>query len=188
MAHTATKEDQKRGLPHSLFLLIVSDDNKSRQPSDIDKVASAEIPDSAANPELYNIVTRHMFHGPCGPVNQTRPCMVSTGQVGKICDEHFPKEFQMDTVMTNGMYPEYRRKSLEDGGRTHKMKVRGQHFRLNNRCIIPYNPFLSLKYNAHINVEVVISVSCVKYLYKYTCKDSDHVMIRLANGDERHHK
>jgi hypothetical protein len=65
------------------------------------------------------------------------------------------------------------------------MRVRGQDFTVDNRWIVPYNPFLSLKYNAHINIEVVIRFSCVKYLYKYTCQGSDRVMVRLANGQER---
>ena len=56
---------------------------------------------------------------------------------------------------------------------------------LDNSWVVPYNPFLSLKYNAHINVEVVHSVSAVKYLYKYITKGSDHVMMRLSNGQER---
>ena len=56
---------------------------------------------------------------------------------------------------------------------------------LDNSWVVPYNPFLSLKYNAHINVEVVHSVSAVKYLYKYITKGSDHVMMRLSNGQEK---
>ncbi len=197
-AYTAMKEDQKRGLPHSHILLIMADADKPRVPSDIDRVVCTEIPDSTKNPELYNIVTKHMCHGPCGPVNPHSPCMASNDQI-KTCQKHFPKDFQTHTVLTNGTYPDYRRRSPEDGGRTHKMtvktrefdtatnkmKVKSQEFTADNRWIVPYNPFLSLKYNAHLNVEVVISVSCVKYLYKYTCKGSDKVMVRLANGEER---
>ena len=39
-----------------------------------------------------------------------------------------------------------------------------------NRWVIPYNPSLLLKYNAHINVEICSTVSAVKYLYKYVQK------------------
>ena len=46
--------------------------------------------------------------------------------------------------------------------------------------MIIHNPSMVI-----LNVEVVISVSCVKYLYKYTCKGSDRVMVRLASGEEK---
>ncbi len=76
------------------------------------------------------------------------------------------------------MYVGYRRRSPENGGRTHQMKVQGQDFIADNCWIVPYSPFLSLKHNTHINVEIVISVSCVKYLYKCICKGSDRVMMK----------
>jgi hypothetical protein len=87
--------------------------------------------------------------------------------------------------MSDGMYPTYRRRSPEDGGRTHTITIRGQKFTADNRWVVPYNPFLSLKYNAHINVEAVISVSCVKYLYKYTCKGSDRIVVQLSGDVQR---
>lgn len=125
-----------------------------------------------------------MIHGPCGQVNPNSPCMDTTS-CGKVCQKQLPREFIQHTVLANATYPHYRRRSQQHGGRTHLLKVQGQNFTVDNRWIVPYSPFLSLKYNAHINVEVVISVSCVKYLYKYTCKGSDKVMVRLANGDEK---
>ncbi len=103
----------------------------------------------------------------------------------RMCVENtFPLEFQNHTTMQSAMYPEYRRRSPENGGRTHQIKARGQDFIADNRWIVPYSPFLSLKYSVHINVEIVISVSCVKYLYKYTCKGSDRVMVNLANRNQ----
>ena len=39
--------------------------------------------------------------------------------------------------------------------------------------MVPYNPFLLLKYNAHINVELCSTVKSVKYLYKYIYKGYD---------------
>ncbi len=40
-------------------------------------------------------------------------------------------------------------------------------FAFDNRWVVPYNPYLSLFFNCHINVEVCSSVAAVKYLYKY---------------------
>jgi hypothetical protein len=39
--------------------------------------------------------------------------------------------------------------------------------------VVPYNPYLSLFFNCHINVEVCTSVAAVKYLYKYVYKGHD---------------
>ena len=52
-AFTAMKEDQKRGLPHCHILIILCDEDKPREPNDIDRIVSAEIPDREVNPRLW---------------------------------------------------------------------------------------------------------------------------------------
>ncbi|XP_014775823.1 uncharacterized protein LOC106873110 [Octopus bimaculoides] len=47
---------------------------------------------------------------------------------------------------------------------------------VNNSWIVPYNPYLTIKYNTHINVEVVHFVQAVKYLYKYITKGQDRII------------
>ncbi|GBM91220.1 hypothetical protein AVEN_211511-1 [Araneus ventricosus] len=42
-------------------------------------------------------------------------------------------------------------------------------------------PWLSKKFNAHINVEVCASIKSVKYLYKYVYKGHDAASIRFEN-------
>ena len=44
---------------------------------------------------------------------------------------------------------------------------------------MPYSPYLLLKYQCHINVEVCLSVRGVKYLYKYVHKGPDRAMVAL---------
>jgi hypothetical protein len=39
--------------------------------------------------------------------------------------------------------------------------------------VVPYNPYLSLLFNCHINVEVYTSVAAIKYLHKYVYKGHD---------------
>jgi hypothetical protein len=48
-----------------------------------------------------------------------------------------------------------------------------------NRIVVPYSPYLSLKFNCHINVEIVQSIRSIKYLFKYTHKGPDKANIKL---------
>ncbi|GFW48877.1 helitron_like_N domain-containing protein [Trichonephila clavipes] len=67
-----TIERQKRGLPHAHILVWLKD---RIRPEEIDQIISAEIPDPLIDQELFDIVTKHMIHGPCGAFNMTSPCI-----------------------------------------------------------------------------------------------------------------
>ena len=67
-------------------------------------------------------------------------------------------------------YPIYRRREII-GEERRKVKVKGVW--LDNRSVVPYNPYLSKRYNAHINVEICSSISAFKYLFKYVYKGGD---------------
>ena len=63
---------------------------------------------------------------------------------------------------------------------------RGAHTRTANaQWIVPHNRFLLLKYGSHLNVELVSSVSSVKYLYKYVQKGPDRAMVSVVSRRER---
>ena len=47
---------------------------------------------------------------------------------------------------------------------------------------MPYNPYLTKKYNAHINVEVCSSVKAIKYLFKYVYKGYDCANIEFKEN------
>ena len=164
-------EYQKRGLPHAHILLWLSNESMLRTPEDIDTLISAEIPDPVANPDLHDIVTKCMVHGPCGTANPGAPCMADG-----MCTKEFPKAFQEETVLNSDGYPLYRRpnngRNIEKGGVI-----------LDNRWVVPYCPFLSLKYNAHINVEACTSIKSVKYIFKYVYKGYDCANIERTEVD-----
>lgn len=141
----------------------------------IDKLVSAEIPDKNVNPRLHEFVTKHMVHGPCGVINPNSPCMKD----GK-CTKDFPKKFQKETVANLDGYPRYRR---INNGRTEM--VRGKV--IDNRWIVPYNQYLTLKFNCHINVEVCASVKSVKYLFKYVYKGHDCANVEIRVHDILEH-
>lgn len=60
------------GLPHVHLLLWLK---TSIRPDTIDSIISAELPDPNEDPQLYEIVSKHMIHGPCGLYNTKAPCM-----------------------------------------------------------------------------------------------------------------
>ncbi|XP_058123126.1 uncharacterized protein LOC131285214 [Anopheles ziemanni] len=160
-------EFQKRGLLHAHLLLILGDDDKPQTPDDYDKFVSAEIPDPA-NEQLYHTVMRCMMQGPCGSFNQQSPCMKDG-----VCSKRYPKSFRDQTHATENGYPGYRRR---DNGRTVIVK----RVALDNRHVVPYNPWLLHKYDCHFNVEVCTSITGVKYLYKYIFKGNDRAAVSLG--------
>ena len=187
VAYTAVVEFQKRGLPHVHIVVTLADSSRPRTPEEVDKIVSAEIPDRASNPRLYDIVTTNNLHGPCGNVNRGSVCMVGEGQERK-CSKSFPKPLCAQTVLSETNYPQYRRRSPEDGGQIHQKNIGTTAnpilFDMDNSWVVPYNPYLSLRYNSHINVEIVYSVQCVKYLFKYITKGQDRVVFDLSQADE----
>lgn len=152
--------------------------NKIR-PEEIDKIISAEIPDKDIDPELYDIVTTNMIHGPCGSINMHSPCMDN----GK-CTKRFPKDLISDTITGNDGYPLYRRRSTENGGHSFKKTLRQNNFEIDNRWIVPYSPILSKTYKAHINVEFCSSVKSIKYICKYVNKGSDMAVFAVQSVNE----
>ena len=53
---------------------------------------------------------------------------------------------------------------------------------MNNRDFVPYCPYLTKKYDAHINVEVVSSIRLVKYMNKYVYKGHDRANVDVADA------
>lgn len=43
-------------------------------------------------------------------------------------------------------------------------------YRVTNQDVVPYNPYLLNRFNAHINVELCTSLGSIKYLFMYIHK------------------
>ena len=130
-------EWQKRGLPHCHSLIWLK---QKLRPDQIDDVISAEVPDKNTDPQLYSIVTKHMIHGICGPLNPNAPFMKD----GR-CSEKYPYAFQEQTCTSEDGYPPYRRRSPSNGG--HSFIIERGRFHgavIDNSRVVPYSPVLLL--------------------------------------------
>lgn len=155
------------------MLFILEEQSKLKEPEVVDSVVCAEIPDND-DPELLEIIKTCMLHGPCGDYNKRAPCMEDEKGMLK-CTKKFPKEFAERTDVNVNGYPIYRR-------RNDQRKVFVRNAELDNRWVVPYNPFLTRKYQAHINVEVCSSVQSVKYIFKYIYKGHDAAVVQVNEG------
>ena len=166
-----TIEWQKRGLPHAHILLWVTPDDKPRA-EDVDMCVCAELPDPETDPNLHAIVCAKMVHGPCGVLNQQSVCMKD----GR-CTVGYPKLYQEATVLPERGYPQYRRRCPDNGGR----QAPGRNgVEIDNRWIVPYNPYILRSIDAHVNVEVIThATNAIRYCIKYITKGSDQMMFAV---------
>ena len=114
VARVWTIEFQKRGLPHIHMIIFLHRDSKLHTPDNIDTLLSAEFPDEEEEPELFELVKKHMVHTPCGPNNPTAPCMKD----GK-CSKGFPKPFREETTINEDSYTNLRRRNT---GKTYQVR------------------------------------------------------------------
>ena len=169
VAYSSVIEFQKRGLPHAHITVTLEE--KGYITETPDSFISAQIPDQVANPVLYEKVAAHMVHGPCGTLNTRSPCMKDGTCIKKYPKRFFEEvihSFCEETHVPEEGYCEYARPN--NGRLIHKNRKQ-----LHNGFIVPHNPYLLVKYDCHINVEICSTSMAVKYLYKYMNKGSDRI-------------
>jgi hypothetical protein len=159
------KEYQKRGLPHWHCIFWLNERDKFATVDDVDRFIRADIPDPEVEPELYRLVCLYHLHGPC---TRNMACMKNSEE----CSKKYPKPYSPITRIRPGCFPNYRRVR---NGRIVMRRGRA----LTNQNVVPYNPYLLLKYQCHINVEVVSFLMCLMYIFKYVCKGNDRVAIQM---------
>ena len=170
-------EFQKRGLPHAHIVVILAAADRPRTAAHIDKMTTAELPPAPAeddvSPEavvrrrLRELVLKHMVHNDCsGEKGRTCPCWNAAKQ---RCSGNFPFDFcPSTTVGDEHSKSAYRRR--QGAAWTH---VDSAGRRITNQWVVPYNAALLLKYECHINFEVVTAEHAIKYLFKYCFKGAD---------------
>merc|ERR1712020_346428 len=103
----------------------------------------------------------------------------ANGEVTEVCHKSFPKQCIKHTLWDTEMsYACYRRRSPAQGGNEAYHNRR----ELDNRWVVPYSPYLLLRYNCHINLEICVSAKATKYLYKYVHKGGDRAMMRVDDN------
>jgi hypothetical protein len=115
-----------------------------------------------------------MIHGPCGIPGTYSPCIKDNH-----CSKRYPKKFVDKTSFDESGYPIYRRRNLG-------VTVLKKGVVLDNRSVVPYNPYLIMKYQAHVNIELCNKSNCIKYLFKYITKGVDRVTASIEVGNEEH--
>ncbi|XP_057763584.1 uncharacterized protein LOC130984698 [Arachis stenosperma] len=158
-----TIEFQKRGLPHAHMLLWLNGESNLQSVEIVDEFICAELPNPQKFPSLYNVVSKYMIHGPCGLLRPSSPCMKD----GK-CSKFYLKRFVDQTSFDEDGYPIYRRRNMG-------VTVKINDVDIDNRFVVPYNPLLLMKYQAHINLEFCNKSNVIKYLFKYINKGPDWV-------------
>lgn len=189
VAHVAVIEFQKRGAPHMHLLFWI--ENFDETPQNIDNVISAEIPPEGApgskERELHELVMKHMIHGPCGDGFRNNLSCMKNSKNGK-CGRNFPKSDDVVTSVGDGCFPNYRRRSPQEGGNTGTKYIRGSETTISNRWVVAYNAYLLLKFKCHINIEYCHTVASIKYLFLYHFKGEDMVTVEgLDRADEIHY-
>ncbi len=116
-----------------------------------------------------------MMHRKCGRGTK-QPCMKDN-----CCSKNFPKPYNKITKTNEDGFPEMRRRKPEEDGNSW-INYKGECY--TNEDVVPYNPYLLMKYQCHINVEVCSTIKAVKYLFKYVYKGSDRATVKIGAQKE----
>jgi hypothetical protein len=157
-------EMQMRGLPHAHIVFKIEGDGPVQGP-EIDSVIWAVIPSpDLADGRLRKLVLQHMIHGPCGTDYRT-DFLCWDSQKG-YCTKFFPKPASPTTHVDERGFVQYRRDYDNKG----LVSARNRNIEVHDGWVVPYNPALLLKYEAHINLELASTRRVIKYLFKYLMK------------------
>ena len=130
---------------------------------------SAELPPLEDEPEIHNLISKFMIHGPCGLINSSSSCMKNNK-----CSKYYPKKYQPETYIDSNGFAIYKRRDNSKFTMKNDIKI-------DNRFIVPHNKQLIYKYEAHICVEYCCRTLMIKYLFKYISKETDRIRVVIHN-------
>lgn len=143
-------EFQRRGLPHAHILVKFG--CNCINPTDIDAVISAEVPDDPVDMQLVRQYMMHNHPSPDRPPSTYCQLVSATG--ARQCHFNYPKPLQPQTTINNEGRVQYRRRRPGD------------------EMVVPHCLVLIRRFQCHINVEVTNSSHLFQYAFKYIHKGS----------------
>ncbi len=123
-----------------------------------------------------------MIHESCEIANFLEICMIRTAIDNHICFKHYSRSFLKFIVVEKNEYSKYRRRNDE---RTWIVSLlEDRIFTFDNRWIVSYNSYLSLRYKIYINVKICKIIKIIQYVHKYVYKNDDQTILQIDENDE----
>nr|XP_025652080.1 uncharacterized protein LOC112748088 [Arachis hypogaea] len=94
--------------------------------------------------------------------------------------KYFPKKFRSCAVIDVAKFPKYKRPG-------NCCTITKRNVIIDNSFIVPYNPYLLLRYGCHINIEHTCQTFAIKYLFKHVYKGNDRVVDEIQNYYDCHY-
>ncbi|CAN0190580.1 unnamed protein product [Ectocarpus fasciculatus] len=131
--HLSVIEFQKRGMPHC-HIVIKYRGLSSEARHEVDKWIWTNLPDERiAGGKLREKVIKYMVHRKCGNFNPNAPCMTTDKNTNrKYCSKHYPQPFR-EQFGTNSATATITQKNGDN---------KYVQTEIDNRYIVPYNPYL----------------------------------------------
>jgi hypothetical protein len=164
---------QKRELSHIHLLIFLRSKNRFLILKRIDDIVCAKLSNSVLNfDEIFrDIIQEQMIHKSCEVANFFEICMIRIAIDNHICFKHYSRSFLKFIVVKKNEYSKYKRRNDE---RTWIVSLlEDRIFTFDNRWIVSYNLYLSLRYKTYINMKICTIVKIIQYVHKYVYKSDD---------------
>ena len=127
-----------------------------------------------------------IVYRPYGTTNLNAPYIVAS-TLGYLLTylKRFLKPFYPIIVIYNNRYPQYQRRDNLQLWPIYILGGNSATINLNNRYIVLYNLYLSVKYRAYINIKAYASIQAIKYINKYIYKGDDCITIQLLDNNDK---
>jgi hypothetical protein len=175
---------QKRELSHIHLLMFLRSKNRFLISKRIDDIVCAKLSNFVLNRDeiLRDIIQKQMIHESCEIANFFELCMIRIAIDNHIYFKHYSRSFLKFIVIEKNEYSKYKRRNDERTWIVFLFEERI--FTFNNRWIVSYNSYLSLRYKIHINVKICTIVKIIQYVHKYVYKNDDQTILRIDENDE----
>ena len=169
--YVSVVEWQARGLPHAHILWKMQ--HRPKTGPEWDEYVCAQCPPDPSS-RLYQLVKGNMMHNH----RKGKKCYDEHGHLTGRCG--WPRPVQPNTSETES--GGWRLRCTTDCSSTGCPQNECNH--CHDFMIVSYNARLLLKFEAHINVKIVHSWGCIKYLFQYLHKGADRVHVMKLNDSQ----